>query len=101
MDNTKKGAKTFGVPIEKQLSDAAADASFAQEQRMWELLDADFATLKRESKIEHPCLLRTIERVMDELKRLEEVYLERKERKDRELDRAMKRLENERTRGSK
>jgi hypothetical protein len=80
MDNTKKGTKTFGDSAAKRVFDAAADASFAKEQRVWELLDADFATLKRESKIEHPCLLRTIERVIKELKTLEEVYLERDER---------------------
>ena len=80
MDDTKKGAKTFGASAEKRAEESAIAASFAKEQRFWELLDADFATLKRESKIEHPCLLRTIERVMRELKSLEEVYLERDER---------------------
>lgn len=43
-------------------------------ERLWELLDADYATLKRESKIDHPMLLSTLERVREELEEMQTAY---------------------------
>jgi len=43
-------------------------------ERLWELLDADYATLKRESKINHPMLLSTLERVREELEEMQTAY---------------------------
>ena len=44
-------------------------------ERLWELIEADFATLKRECKIEHPCKMQTLERVREHFEDLEELYL--------------------------
>lgn len=41
---------------------------------LWEIIEADFATLKRECKIEHPCKMQTLGRIREELERLENIY---------------------------
>lgn len=63
-------AKSFGPSKEKQMRERAE----RRVERLWEVIDADFATLKRECKIEHPCKMQTLERIKEELEELEETY---------------------------
>lgn len=64
-------AKSFGPSKEQQLRKQAEQ----EVKILWQLIEADFATLKRECKIDHPCKMQTLERIRQELSDLELTYL--------------------------
>jgi len=43
-------------------------------ERLWELIEADFQTLKRECKIDHPCKMKTLARIREQFDSLQYDY---------------------------
>lgn len=70
-EDQKKKARPFGGRATQK---SPKEIITQRVERLWELLDADYATLKRESKIDHPVLLSTLERVREELKEMQTAY---------------------------
>lgn len=62
--------RSFGQPTKRTLREQAEH----QAEKLWEIIEADFATLKRECKIDHPCKMQTLERIREELAELETIY---------------------------
>ena len=70
-ERKKKRAASFG-PSEEQKRKQLAER---EAERLWELIDTDFATLKRECKVSHPCKMQTLERLSVGLEQLKQAYL--------------------------
>jgi len=70
-ENQEKKARPFRA---RSIQKSPEDIITQRVERLWELLDSDYATLKRESKIDHPMLLSTLERVRKELEEMQTAY---------------------------
>ena len=63
-------SKSFGPSPEK----IERERNERKEHRLWELIESDFSTLKRECKVDHPSKMETLGRLLAWLEDLACVY---------------------------
>jgi hypothetical protein len=63
-------AKSFGPSAKQKLKEQAERGV----ERLWELIESDFSTLKRECKIDHPCKMTTLGRIREQFDDLQCCY---------------------------
>jgi hypothetical protein len=70
-----KRERSFGLsPEQKEREKVKAEI-----ERLWDLIDTDYDTLRRECKVYHPRKLETLDRLVRQLSRINALYLKEEE----------------------
>jgi hypothetical protein len=73
----QKSTKSFissSKPCQISPEIAELQANIIRQDRLWDLIDTDFATLQREDKVNHPQKSHTLSRLLTELEELKGLY---------------------------